>query len=35
MIYNRAKHSLLEEKANASLKVKRTQTMHIWMLSRN
>lgn len=35
MIYNRAKYSLLQEKANASLTVKCTLMKHIWMLSRN
>lgn len=35
MIYNRAKYSLLEEKANPSLKGKSALMKHVWMLSRN
>lgn len=35
MIYNRAKYSLLEKKANPSLKGKCALMKHIWMLSRN
>jgi len=35
MIYNRAKNSLLEEKANASLQSQIYPMKHIWMLSRS
>lgn len=34
MIYNRAKHSLLEEQANPILKGTYALMKHIWMLSR-